>query len=614
MKKNKGNLFDTSQIVNDLIKYKLRQARNFRENYNPTLKELDTFIRGEQWTSTVSNSKEWHGKPVTNFSHLVLRRKTSELTFDDLHISLRPQSSANIEKVTLLELVVNQVWKQSNAHYTVNETVKSSRLFPYGITKIEHIVNKVVGVDDGNLTQGEIVFKNVSPSNFFWDPKAFSIEEADYCFESTRVSSSFLKRQKGFDQKLVRELLESKQSDTKTGSEEAGEIYDQTRDYQIGQKDDVFILDEVYVKYPINESTNKVMKLFIVNDKVLWQINDIGIDMLPYSELVEFKQPHEFAGKSSVMLTLDNQKYINQVDAVVHNLATQYQNPQKVVSVESGISPQDVAQYGDAPGAVFQADGDIDKAIRNVKPNEIDPQLIAITQAKKNDIFLVAGIAGASGDKAGTVGATATGMNAFLTQANAQDSDPIIQFRNYAKRLVTVLVSYLKTHGEEIEYRIDHPANSEMEYTFEKLNPSDYKEIGHDIIIDVPLSEFAKQQKKNELFQLLSLQTQTGVQYVTPEMVIDILDMPNKIELINNIHTDRDAEFRRREMETAQLTAQLFAQAIADPNATEGVSIQEMAQAAAMQAVQMVEEAEAKRKPSGTGGGGVGVSAPQNQG
>lgn len=612
MNKNKGTQVD--HLLDDFIKSKLKEARNFRENYNDTLKELDTFIRGEQWATTGANSKQWHGKPVTNFTHLVHRRKTSELTFDDLGISLRPLSSANVEKITVLEKVVNQVWKQSDAHYTVNETVKSSRLFPYGVTKIEHIKNKVVGVDDGNLTQGEIVFKNVQPANFFWDPKAFSIEDADFCFEATRVSASFLKKQKSFDQKLVKELLESKESDTKTGSEDAGEIFDDTRDYHVGQKDNVFILHEVYIKYPINESTNKVMKAFVVNNKVLWQTDDIGIDMLPYSELVEFKQPHEFAGKSSVMLTLDNQKYINQVDAIVHNLATQYQNPQKIVSTDSGISPQDIAQYGDAPGAVFQADGDIDKAIRNVKPNDIDAQLIAITQAKKNDIFLVAGITGASGDKAGTVGATASGMNAFLTQANAQDSDPIIQFRHYAKRLVTILVSYLKTHGEEIEYRIDHPANSEMEYTFHKITPTEYKEIGHDIIIDVPLSEFAKQQKKNELFQLLSLQTQTGVQYVSPEMVIDILDMPNKIDLINNIHTDRDAEFRRREMETAQMTAQIFAQAIADPEATDGASIDQIAQAAAMQAVQMVEEQEAKRKPSGTGGGGVGAAAPQNQG
>lgn len=337
--------------------------------------------------------------------------------------------------------------------------------------------------------------------------------------------------------------------------------------------------------------------------------------MLPYSSLVEFKQPHEFAGKSSVMLTLDNQKYINQVDAIVHNLATQYQNPQKIVSSESGINPQDIVEYGDAPGAVFQADGDIDKAIRNVKPNDIDPQLIAITQAKKNDIFLVAGISGMSaGEGAGTVGATATGMNAFLTQSNAQDSDPIIQFRHYAKRLVTILITYLKTHSNEVEYRIDHPADSEMEYTFERITPSEYKDMGHDIIIDVPLSEFAKQQKKGELFQLLSLQTQTGVEYVSPQTVIDMLDLPNKVEIINNLHHSQAEEFKRRELETAQLTAQLFAQAIADPEATDGASIEQLAQAAAMQAVQMVEEAEAKRKPSGTGGGGVGVSAPQNQG
>lgn len=610
-KKKLKEVFDTSNLLKAFIETDRESAQTFRKNYDDTLRELDTFARGEQWNTAAgedSTIEKWHGKPVTNYIHVVKHKKTSEVTYSDIKIQLLPLSSKHMDKVQLLDQVINNIWKRMNAMYYINETVKDSRLFPYGVTKVQFQGDKIIG-ESGNLHKGQLQIKNVDPTNFYWDPKATSIEEADYAFELVKVNKAFLLSQTGFDKEIVEKVILAEQTRLQSGDPDAGDIFTDTRDYTTGQDKGNYILIEVYIKYPINATTNKILKAYICNNEVLWKMDDIHQPELPYSILLEYKQTHEFAGKSSAMLIMDNQKFINQVDGIVHNLATQNQNPQKIVSSESGLDPTTVAKFGDTPGAVFQVDGDIDKAIRSVAPSPIDKVLLEIAREKKNDIMVVANINGTKmGESIGTAGATASGVGAIMAQSNQQDSDPKYQFQHYIRRVVSLMLNYIKYNNEDVEYRIDHNADNPHEYSFKTISAKDYRDIGHDIIIDVPFSQFEKQQKKNELFQLLSLQTQTGVEYVSPKMVIEMLEFPNQVELINHLHETEEQMIREREMKVAQITGELLGQAIAQ--AAPGVSLQQMAQAAAMQAVQTVDEQE-KQKKGGTGGG-AGVSAPQN--
>lgn len=583
-------------------------AETFRRRYDNTMQELDLFARGEQWskTDTQAGQNAWHNKPVTNFTHVIVERKTSDVAYDDITIRLYPQKADQQAHAETLEKAIQNIWKSGKFHHHVNDAVKLSRLFPYAVSKLTLLSDKIVGTD-GNLVQGTIKMETIEPTNFFWDARAFEIEDAKFVFETSRVTIEDLEAHPDFDRDVIAKLKEAEASN-EAGNPSAGEAFN-NRDYSTGQEK-TLILYEVYFKINVNSSTTQVAKMFMVNNDVLWIDENIG-SLIPYSLIREFKQPHEFAGRSSAMLTLDNQKFINKVDAIVQNLATQHQNPQKAVNKSSGLDPATVAQYADAPGAVFAVDGDPSQAIVNIKPAEINPALLSLASAKKEDMMFVAMISDTQlGEAPGSV-TTAGGVNSLIQQSSIKNSDSKIQFEKYITRLVELLIDIVKQHNQEIEYRVDSTnPNSEMEYEFITLKPSDYKDIQQDIVIEIPMSQTEKEQRRNQVMQLLALQGQTGQEILDPIDALSMMEFSDTNRLIANIMAKKQKQ--QEEEQKLKTVAQLAVQKalMAVPQMQQGASIQEVAQAAVQEAVQEFEQQQSGAQPQ-QGGGAVGQAAPQ---
>lgn len=90
---------------------------------------------------------------------------------------------------------------------------------------------------------------------------------------------------------------------------------------------------------------------------------DLKINRFPIIGLREFKEAHEFVGRSSCQLILDKVKSINEYDAIAGNILSQLSNQQKLVSSASGIDPKMLAKYGNAPGLVISTNTDVNNSI-----------------------------------------------------------------------------------------------------------------------------------------------------------------------------------------------------------------------------------------------------------
>ena len=517
-------------LIKKFINNQRENALTNMQTYKPRLQILESFVSGKAWEEGYienGDKNEWNENPITNIAHLIWNIKSSSIQYNDIKVKLLPLASNEVDTVEELDQVLNTIWKRIGIDKHIKDTASDAFKFPIGISKIAYNDNKLITIGD-RVVKGEVVLETVNPANFFWDPRAYNIEKCEFVFELRSVSFYEIENQPLFDlsefleQKLLTYKNSDKFNDANNGDVDVYvDIYNENfRNWLYMQQ---FSLYEVYYKYDVNTINPKVLQFYMIDDSVVFYVEDIKTKILPYSIFKQFNVSHSFYGTNSIETTLDNQKLLNKVNAIKYNILTQMQSPTTVISKKSGIDASIYASINGAPGIVAVVNGDPQQAIYKIPPVPITQDVLASSNDIIENIKLVAGISSfETGEAPGSV--STTGAMNLIAQQNANNQNNTkIEFTYYIKRLYQLFANIISANSQGKEFRVDtEDANSPYQFEFIKFNPL-WNSVKTDMVIKVHMTQQEAQLEKQNIMELLQLQTQTGVEYVSPRDAIGIL-------------------------------------------------------------------------------------------
>jgi hypothetical protein len=570
----------------ETINARFKSAKTKRQEKDPVWKELDAFDRNQQWD--LESLPSWLPKPVTNFIHLVKYTKRAALAIDNPTGKLRAVSPNGVGQVDKLNKGFQYAWERIKARKVVRQNIETSKLLGTAIAHVywdeakEGTMGTTILGDEGYQFEGEIGIKELDPSAVYPDPSAFTIEDCRYIHVVERKPLEWVKKNaqlKALASKGMKDVEEGENT-----PEDRGEIY--LRDYVTENKGMVDFHSH-YEKEPNEEGGFTYYVSYLVGDQLIVDKHPLRPNRYPFAILYDFPQRHDFWAMSTCQFILDNQRIINKVESIIAMIGTLMQNPQKVVSKQSGIDPSTVSTYGNLPGFTVEANGDPTRAIHYVNPPNIPPVLFSLLENAKQNIREITGMNEAY--MGGSVGSlqTSTGVQSLIERATMRDNDQMYDIELYIEDLSRLIIDFMVEYYEEPRM-IRVMGESPDDYSFEPFLGSIYRGLEYDIFIDVsskaPITRLNESQTAEKL---LTLQGQYGGVFGTaiikPQEAIKMMNIPKSDEIIKRM----DIEEMRNKTDEAMQVANMMAESISS-----GVPPEEVQQMAMTMFQQLEEQAD----------------------
>ncbi len=578
----------------DQILANIKSAKSKRQAKDAVWKELDAFDRNQQWD--LESLPEWLPKPVTNFIHLVKYTKRAALAIDNPTGKLRAVSPAGRGPVESLDKGFQHVWERIKARKVVRQNIETSKLLGPGIAHVfwdeakEGTMGTTILGDEGYQFEGEIGIREIDPGSVYPDPAAFTIDECRYINVVERKPLEWVKKNPQLKRLASKGLQNVEEGEN--NPDDRGEIY--LRDY-VTETKGMVDFHSYYEKEPNEEGGFSYYVSYLVNDQLIVDKHPLRPNRYPFAMLQDFPQRQDFWPMSTCQFILDNQRIINKVESIIAMIGTLMQNPQKVVSKQSGIDPKVVSTYGNLPGFTVESNGDPSKAIHYVNPPNIPPVLFSLLENAKQNIREITGMNEAY--MGGSVGSlqTSTGVQSLIERATMRDNDQMYDIELYIEDLSRLIIDFMVEYYEEPRM-IRVMGQSPDEYEFEPFLGSAYRGLEYDIFIDVsskaPITRLNESQTAEKL---LTLQGQYGEQFgtsiVKPQEAIKMMNIPKADEIIKRM----DMEEMRNKTEEAMQVATMMAESI-----NSGVPPEEVQQMALTMFEQMEAAAGGKGSTSGS--------------
>lgn len=541
------------------LQKRYRKAREQRQKFDYQWSELDNFYRGEQYSS--DKIPPWVPKPVTNFIHLVVTTKRAALALEHPSAILSAVSAQDRDRIEELQRIYEWVWKKIKASRVVRKNIETSRLLGTGIAHVYWNENTGVMGREGQYYEGEICVEEVDPATFFPDPNADCLEDCQFIHLVNKKPRAWVESY--FKTKL--EDIESAKITAETDIYHRNYYSDTSND-----EDGIVELHTHYERYwntekmpsvqtmntgsPYEELSDEQLeeeeiggwnyrRYYMVGDKILKTEDKIKPNMYPFALLYDFKQFRSFWGKSTASLILDNQKLINKVESIIAMIGTLLQNPQKVVTKSSGISPQEVRKYSMAPGHTWLTnDADPSRSIRWQEVPQIPLPLFNLADAAKQNIREITGLNEAY--MGGNVGSlqTSSGVNSLIDRATMRDKDQMVEIEEYIEQLSRLILGFVTSYYTDERYMkvIQDPANpNNAEYiSFVGVN---YQDLEFDFEIDVSSrAPVTLMRQVTEAKERLQLQGQYGFnpRIITPQEYVKDADLVDKTAIIDRMNKE----------------------------------------------------------------------------
>jgi hypothetical protein len=536
------------------IMERFKKARDKRQGDRDEIwKELDAFDRGEQW-SLKGDSPSWTPKPVTNYVHLVKYTKRAALAIENPTGKLRPNSPLDMEKIDQLQKVYEFEWEKVGLRKFIREAIETSKLLGTAITQLAWQEN-YIGGGTGAKFEGKIVARSVDPATFYPDPTAFTIEDCRYIHIAERKTLDFIKQVSIFKDKYNEVKSAMRNLD---GNTYRGEIY--SREYNVGQSSDILDFHTHYEKVANEEGGYTYKVHYIAAGVHLHTIEDLRPNRYPFAILHDFPQRQAFWAKSSCEFILDNQKLINKLESIIATIGLLLQNPQKIVSKESGINPREVAKYGNAHGHVFVANGQPSMAMAWQNPPAIPQSLFNLLENARSNIREITGLSESyMGQSVGSL-QTSSGVDSLIERSTLRDRDQMFDVEMYVEDLSRLMLAFItEFYTEERIIRIDKPEEKLPENRTEWVSfiGQDFADLEFDFELDVsakaPISRM-RQQREVEKLLTIQGQYQFKTPVITPQEYIKISEFTDGEAILKRMDTD---EMRNKVEEAFQVAQQI---------------------------------------------------------
>ena len=534
-----------------------RLAKNKRQQKDGVWMELDAFDRNDQWN--LMQTPSWIPKPVTNFIHMVKYVKRSAFAVDNPTGKLRPLSPMGVDQVKKLNRAYEDAFERLKIRKNVRDAIETMKLlgtaiiYMYWDESKEGRMGSTIQGDEGFMYTGEIKTMNIDPASFYPDPNAFTLEDCDYIIIRQRKPLSWIKANPKF-----KNTDEKNSGESFFGSDQTdrGEIYQ--RDYTTEKADNLVDFVMYFEREANAEGGYSYYVSYLANNKILKDKEPLVPNRYPFAVGYDFKQRQDFWGMSTCQFILDNQKMINKIESIIAMLGVLYQNPQRVVTKDSGIDPRTVSRFGNAPAQTWVTNGgDASRAIHFIQPPNIPTVLFQMLEQAKQNIREITGITESyMGQNVGSL-QTSSGVQALIDRSTMRDRDQMYDIELLVEDLSKLLIDFMCTYYEE--ERLIRTMNPETrEYEFESFTGVEFKDLEYDMIVDVSSkAPITRMREMSEAKELLNLQGQYGANYPTmiikPQEAIEMMNLTKGQDIINRMNLEEMQNKTQEAMQVAQM-------------------------------------------------------------
>lgn len=495
---------------------------------------------------------------------------------------LKPLSEKDIEIVDNLNTLYKNEWYRLKIDNIIeNSVIKSGCIFDNGYIRLGFDPNKIVG-GTGAKREGVITAEAVETANIYLDPSAESIDKCNYIVEKLKFTMDELERDhiEWYKKLKSEEIKGSASKDNDTGNIFTG------RDYTTNQ-DNIIVINAVYEKYsteievpveldtetsigietlgmteetPVEETvtpmTEKIrvnrVKISYIYDNVILEVNeDYPFEEFPIIAFQWDPIPQSPYGIPLLRGLTIPQKVANLIESSINNIAVHYTLPTWVISEDSGLDVDDVAELINAIGVVWKVN-DITTAIKQLEPPKVNTDIIQMGQTFVAYIEKYAGVSSVYSGDIGTAGSTAEGTIEAITRATVIDNNPLKQIQDFVERLTRLLIKFMTRYynGDTMYIRNDL---DDGKYDFKQIVMDDsYEDINFDF--DVDLGSRSRTDK-NRQYNLMKDIYQLQNQYKDPNPIINVSDIVKAAQLDNYNEMNNRLKSRQRDVLESKLSA-----------------------------------------------------------
>ena len=460
---------------------------------------------------------------------------------------LKPLSQDDVKTIDELNILYQNEWYRLNMDELIEEVIKKGCIFDNGYIEFGFDTDKIVGGTNAKR-EGVITANVVETANIYLDPSAESIDDCDFMIKTMKLTEEKLKR---VYPDWWKKLKEKDVHGTAAKTNDTGNIFT-GRDYTTNQ-DNIIVVYAIYEKYntkveeviseeQVIQETGEIIpavidKVNVTRVKVSYLSNNILLEVnknYPFEEfpIVPFQWEKTVQTPYGIPLLRGltiPQKVANLIESSINNIAVHYTIPTWIISDESGLDVNDVAKLINALGVVWKVP-DINNAIKQLEPPQINADIIQMGQTFVNYIRQYAGVTDQYQGNIGTAGSTSQGTTDAIGRATIIDNNPINQISKFVEKLTRLLIRFMTRYyqGDTMYIREDL---DDGEYNFRQFTIDDsFKDINFDF--DVDLASRSKTDK-NRQYNLTKEIYQLQNQYKDSKGVINVTDVVKAAQLDN---------------------------------------------------------------------------------
>lgn len=482
------------------------------------LQEALAFYEGDQYKlANYSDATPWVIQSKTPHAKIAIDTRTSSVTASEYVGELQPLKINDVQLIKMLNELLLDEWERLELDNLIDNAVHDGAYLRESYLHLIFDSSETLGESRSGTIDAYLID---SPSVYI-DPNARTWNQAQFIVVAGRKQRD--------EARAIYPI--TRNIKTKTGgltAQERGEI-GINNDYEIEQSDFFNMLTFYEKKY--DKSKLYIMKTVVIEDVVVKQDKLDGLTMFPICQFRWGKKKQSCYGMSLMDDLISNQKAINSIESAVTNQAINSASPAVVVSKNSGLNPNEVAETIGMPQMVYYVNGDPTQAMHVFNPNSISEVSLRIKEDHQQNLSLVAGITDAFIGTLGTAGNTSGGAQAAIDRAKVIEAHVIRNITEFVEQITKVLMQYIVTQyaGQKVSSLKKNTQTNE--FTAKEYDlPADLKDVKYKFYVNLNIrTPYAKHQERTAISELWAMERQ----YDSEIKLLSVLDILDKYDLTN---------------------------------------------------------------------------------
>lgn len=510
--------FESAQSKGKKYIAKFRKAVVSVKDRSDELQESLAFFEGDQYKlANYSDSTPWVIHDKTPHAKVAIETRTSSVTASEYVGEIYPLKVEDVETIKMLNELLQDEWERLEMDNLIDNSVKDASYLRESYIHLIFDSEKNYGASRSGVVEAYIID---SPSIWI-DPNARCWDQAQYIVVSGRKPKAQAKA-------LYPITRQIKGKPSNLSPEERGEI-GINNDYEVEQED--FFNQLTFYEKKYRKSKVIISKTIIIEDVVVSQVDLDGINVFPICQFRWGKKKQSCYGMSLMDDLISSQKAINSIGSATTNQAINASSPSTIISRNSGLNPQDVAETLGIPQTVYAVNGPVGEAMTVFNPNNISEVSLRIKEGHQQNLNLVAGITDAYIGSLGTSGNTSGGATAAIERAKVVEGDVIRNITEFVGQITTLLMQYITSQyaGQKVSSLKKDTQTSEFSVKEYEL-PDTIRDIEYKFYVNLNIrTPYAKSQERLAITELWSMERQ----YDSEIKLLSVLDILDKYDLTN---------------------------------------------------------------------------------